>query len=689
MTPPPRSAAPRAPLGPRTASAAALLLWPLLVAAVPPVTLGPDDGARAPRATAPITKVTVFEERARVLRRGVIEVPAGASTWRLPDLPGLTELATVRATVTGPARLLRLEASPVDREKLALEPAAALLDALDAKDDELRRVDLERRTLDARAKLWASLAPAASVDEARREGRPAPGMFADAWLRVATVLTAERGVLLTKVQALDVERRRLVEARAELAAQLSRLDLGGLTERVVSVVAVLDAAGPGRATVELEYFVPGARWRPAYELRFLADDGRADLAQYGLVTQASGEDWTDVELELSTAQPSVGIALPTLLTWTLGEAKEWRPVVYPRSGPPAVPVFPPPTPSTSKSETARDVERALLLARIQGLGAVGAPAPEPSMAKDANDYGATTRATAGMAYRPAPRSSVPPPPPPPPPMAPMAPSPRSYAYAEAEESSVMKSAEAVPIAMADSVSSAAPGSVARAFALFEAPMSRPRPVDPSSPAALAGGLSYVYAAAARATVRSTGDAYRAPLARETHPVTAYYEATPALAPQAFLRATVTNRSSRPILGGPVGIFLGTAYAGDGALATTGAGGNLALPLGADEDVRVSRKLLLDTTSKGVFSKEDVTTYRVVLEVASYKKKSVRVVVREPLPMSGGEDVEVKLLSATPKAAAPDEDGIVEWTVDVAPGKVAKLELAYQVVRPADFQLYQR
>lgn len=264
----------------------------------------------------------------------------------------------------------------------------------------------------------------------------------------------------------------------------------------------------------------------------------------------------------------------------------------------------------------------------------------------------------------------------------------SRAY-EAEESSVMKSSEATPIAMMDSVSSGAPGSVARAFALFEAPLPPAPSVDPSSPAALAGGLSYVYAAAARATVRSTGDAYRAPLARETHPVTAFYEATPALAPQAFLRATVTNRSSRPILGGPVGIFLGTAYAGDGALATTGAGGNLALPLGADEDVRVSRKLLLDTTSKGVFSKEDVTTYRVVLEVASYKKKSVRVVVREPLPMSGGEDVEVKLLSTTPKAAAPDEDGIVAWTVDVAPGKVAKLELAYQVVRPADFQLYQR
>jgi hypothetical protein len=667
---------------------AALLLWPLLVAAVPPVTLGPDDGARAPQATAPIAKVTVFEERARVLRRGVVEVPAGASTWRLPDLPGLTELATVRATVTGPARLLRLEASPVDREKLALEPAAALLDALDAKDDELRRVDLERRTWDARAKLWASLAPAASVDEARREGRPAPGLFADAWLRVATALTAERAALVAKVQALDVERRRLVEARAEVAAQLSRLDLGGLTERVVSVVAVLDAAGPGRATVEIEYFVPGARWRPAYELRFLADDGRADLAQYGLVTQASGEDWTDVELELSTAQPSVGIALPTLLTWTLGEAKEWRPVVYPRSGPPAVPTFPPPTPSTSKSETARDVERTLLLARLEGVQAT-APAPEPSLTKDA-DYAAPKRAMAGMAYgKLSPRSSVPPPPPPPPPpMAPMALAQPSRAYAQ-EESVAMSSAEAAPIAMMDSVSSGAPGSVARAFALFEAPLPPAPSVDPSSPAALAGGLAYVYAAAARATVRSTGDAYRAPLARETHPVTAYYEATPALAPQAFLRATVTNRSSRPILGGPVGIFLGTAYAGDGALATTGAGGNLALPLGADEDVRVSRKLLLDTTSKGVFSKEDVTTYRVVLEVASYKKKAVRVVVREPLPMSGGEDVEVKLLSATPKAAAPDEDGIVAWTVDVAPGKVAKLELAYQVVRPADFQLYQR
>jgi hypothetical protein len=77
-------------------------------------------------------------------------------------------------------------------------------------------------------------------------------------------------------------------------------------------------------------------------------------------------------------------------------------------------------------------------------------------------------------------------------------------------------------------------------------------------------------------------------------------------------------------------------------------------------------------------------------VQSGKKRPIRVVVREPLPSTGNEKIEVRDVRIEPKADPTfDDPGVVTWAVDVAPGKVAKLALTYTVRRPADFQLFQR
>jgi hypothetical protein len=56
-------------------------------------------------------------------------------------------------------------------------------------------------------------------------------------------------------------------------------------------------------TLELEYFVPGARWVPAYQCRMSRDGRETTLALRALVCQRSGEDWSAAKLELSTAAP--------------------------------------------------------------------------------------------------------------------------------------------------------------------------------------------------------------------------------------------------------------------------------------------------------------------------------------------------------------------------------------------------
>ena len=54
---------------------------------------------------------------------------------------------------------------------------------------------------------------------------------------------------------------------------------------------MLDAGERGGADVELEYFVPGARWKPAYDLHFASARGQLRVETAAVVEQATGEDW--------------------------------------------------------------------------------------------------------------------------------------------------------------------------------------------------------------------------------------------------------------------------------------------------------------------------------------------------------------------------------------------------------------
>ena len=88
--------------------------------------------------------------------------------------------------------------------------------------------------------------------------------------------------------------------------------------------------------------MPGARWKPAYDLHFASARGQIRVETAAVVEQATGEDWTDATLLLSTAMPGRGIDLPELLTWTLGERSEFVPQLRraPAAGRRAAPAVP-------------------------------------------------------------------------------------------------------------------------------------------------------------------------------------------------------------------------------------------------------------------------------------------------------------------------------------------------------------
>lgn len=693
----------------------AFFLVLLAAGGVPDVTAGPELVEQAQLVEAPIEQVTVYSDRARVRRCASRSLAAGNHVLRLPDLPGSVLMDTVRVGCRG-AKVIRIEAVPIERERYSIEQVEKLIVELEATTDKLAALDAEVQVHGLELAFLATIAPAAPVAESERVGKPQPPVMPDLWKKALDFLQARRDRVRKVLRDKAIERRKLVEELEKVQREVGRHDLGAFTDRKIQVLAIVQAKAAASARLELEYFVPGAAWWPSYDLNFDSGSRTVSLRTAGLVQQATGEDWKEVALELSTAIPGQGIELPELLTWALGEKREFVPHAVAARWPAQPPRFALPSPQPTAFEAERQARLQLIqqrlgelqnlismssadLSRRSSLGYLeGADIGGVGRGVGAAGYGTMSRSAsegkkrAGR-YRPRPKRAPPPMKAPMPstaeampPMAPMVLAPAPSADYEMggetgavlDETVALKSGEA----MVRTTS----------LGLFEPTYyRRPTFSDQSLPAVVAGGLDYVYACPTAASVPSTGERLSVPLALDVYPAETFYEATPSLKKTAYLKAVVRNKGERPILGGPVNIFMGHDFAGQGRLATTGPKGELPLPLGADEDIRLKRTVVPSTEQQGVFSKDDVTTYTVTIEVGNYKRRAVKVTVIDQIPLSGNEDVEIDFPKKKMKPGAdvgPDEDGIMKWKIDIPAGKTKKIEFAYRIKRPENWQLHQ-
>ncbi len=705
------------------------LLFVLLAADVPAVTAGPDLVEAAAKVDAPIAQVTVYSDRARIERRARVALAAGAQTVQLPDLPGAVMMDTVRVgTSTG--RVIRVEAVPVERERFSIEQVAGLLARLEALADGYQAKQAQRQVYDLELAVLSTIAPRGPVPEAERIGKAVPTLEPAAWNRVLDFLQQRRAAVRATVRKLDEERRLLGEQLAKVQREVGRHDLGAFTDRKIQVLAIVQADRAGQVDLRLEYFVPGASWKPTYDLTYAAASGRVELRTAGQVQQATGEAWTDVALSLSTAVPGRGIDLPEMRTWALGEQKEFIPSAVAARMPPEPPRFALPKTSRTPAEARRRAKLEVLAQRLAELeaftgqalpdahavrleeldrrveqlkeqvfrskarlnlikenvlvGDLGGRKPTDARAIDRGQEAVATGSTRVQVELDADEDDG------------------DYEYASAggggrygtQSVSVKRPPPRAAKGMSRRPGGAKPEPAERiattSLGLFEPGHYVPPAFsDPMLPAVVAGGLDYTWACPSQMTIPSTAEQIEVPLDLAEYPARVHYEATPSLREVAYLKAEVDNRGDRPILGGVVNIFMGPDFAGQGRLKTTGPGGTLPLPLGADEDIRLKRKVVPRTETEGVFSKDEVTTYAVTIEVGNYKRRPARIVLWDQVPKSGNEEIEIEPGKISPKPAkGPDVDGVIRWELSVPAGQTQKIEFSYKIERPENWQLSQ-
>ncbi len=262
-----------------------------------------------------ITAVTVYSDRALITRTAQVALSAGVNTLLFDDLPVNADQATLMAQVNSEnAYVMGLVQEIVDRglpdsaavERLRNEVKLLRDHTRAALSDRIAVLEQQKTLLQALAQGSAALS--GDVVKTGFDARNWETAFDFIGRRLTGVVDSLRALTLSR-DAVDVK---INELQRE-SDSLSRSGKEAALKASVEVVAAVAT----RCIVKLEYVIAGARWTPLYHARMI-DSSRVFLSYFGQVQQNTGEDWDDVEMTLSTAQPirsaSPGELVPRLLS---------------------------------------------------------------------------------------------------------------------------------------------------------------------------------------------------------------------------------------------------------------------------------------------------------------------------------------------------------------------------------------
>jgi uncharacterized protein (TIGR02231 family) len=273
--------------------------------------------ADVPTPDAKPREVTVYADRAEVVRIFKGDLAVGDQSLLFDNLPANVDFSSIRVEGTGAFTLIDIRAQSVQVKEVANEAIRALQAKIQAQELVQKELALaEGRVAFRRSALDKVLGRLTSVGKESANPEMDPLKWA-AYLD----FQAEQQVALDK-EATDLakrvkESRQLVDTfNREIAA------LNGNQSRSRNQARVnLDVKTAGAAEVRLSYVVHGPSWKPVYDLRADTKGKTLEITYHAELRQSTGEDWQGVSLKLSTAEPSVGGREPEMSPWFLAKAE--------------------------------------------------------------------------------------------------------------------------------------------------------------------------------------------------------------------------------------------------------------------------------------------------------------------------------------------------------------------------------
>ena len=259
-----------------------------------------------------VDDVTIFMNGAQVSRSKQVKLNQGKQTLEFVDLSPYIRENSIQTGVEGKVTILGVKREyDFKQAEIQLDKIQQFEEQIEAKELEINKITTEQEVIKAEQdflevnKIISGKNEAVSLQNLQQ-----------------TLNYYRERLTTTKARQAELALQ-LKERNKELSALKSELQQaqGVKTEKTSKIILEVSAAQAGTYKFNINYYVTNVSWSANYDLRAFSIGEPIALTYKAQISQNCGENWKNVNLTLSSGNPSQNNVKPTLSTYRLSEPR--------------------------------------------------------------------------------------------------------------------------------------------------------------------------------------------------------------------------------------------------------------------------------------------------------------------------------------------------------------------------------
>ena len=261
-----------------------------------------------------IDRATVYPQGADVTRVAKVELPVGENVIAFADLPANVDPQSIRVEGSGAEafEIGSIDTKLLSDDNLANGKRTELEAQIEKLMDERAGLDRAVGDYETERKMLLGLIERTHVQNSKPEAQG--GVDVASLDTMMSTVAARLAATSKATMEAKIRQRQIDKDVADLQLKIQNF----APESVQHLQALVHVKGNSIETADfkLTYRVPNAAWHAFYDARLslpkAGEDSHLTLVRRADIRQATGEDWNDVQLTLSTARPIGNAAAPDL-----------------------------------------------------------------------------------------------------------------------------------------------------------------------------------------------------------------------------------------------------------------------------------------------------------------------------------------------------------------------------------------
>ena len=605
--------------------------------------------------TTSINKVTVFTNGAQVERSKSVNLTSGEQVVTFTGLSPYMDKKSMQVKAKGQLTILGVSQRTVHPDSMAqMKRLHEAEDGVKAVKRRIQQVKDEQEMLTAQLELVKTNCSVAG----RTVATPLANIKELNNYYAQEVLSVKK-----RSQELEEQLQNLndeLDRRQKACDSIAKLKLKSVTEIDVKV----DARQAGRADFEITYYVNNAGWYPSYDIRSNSTKEPLQLSYKANIFQNTKEEWRNVPVTLSSANPNRSNVAPQLKTYWLDYSLSAPTYSFDSDG----------STISGRIVSAEDGEPligASVMVKGSHLGTVSDVDGNYSIVLPQDKRQLTF---SYIGYQSQTRTATP----------------GSTLNVRLKEDQAALE-EVVVVGYGSSKKgrrSSADGVVLKAKEMIVQDVAVEEEMDESEVIAVSqqqAQFGFEFDIKQLLTLPDGGKTTTTELARHQLPATYEYRGIPKIDKESFLVADATDWQQLNLMEGEANVYFDNSFVGKSILDPNVSSDTLHFSLGRDQSIRVQRIKVNERSNRRFFgsSQEQTMTWRIT--VKNTRQEAVNITVFDQAPISRNSSIEVSIEELS-GGQCDKQTGIIKWPLQLQPGEQRELILQYKVKYPKNRRL---